>query len=204
MIIVAGLGNPGKGYSSSRHNIGFMVVDELAKGLGVSLKKKGFRSHYAQGSIEEKRLLLLKPDTYMNRSGEALSDVFEFFKIPTKDLIVVYDEMDLPLGNIRVKVGGGSAGHRGIESIISSLGQSDFIRVRVGIGKPVKKSQAIDHVLSQFEKDEKKLVNRTVDRAKDAVLEIVLSGAKNAMNKFNRKAEVTIDPQTVINEQERK
>ncbi len=204
MIIVAGLGNPGKGYSSSRHNVGFMVIDELAKGLSVSLKKKGFRSHYAQASIEEKRLLLLKPDTYMNRSGEALSDVIEFFKIPAKDLIVVYDEMDIPLGNIKVKIGGGSAGHRGIESIINSLGQSDFIRVRVGIGKPVQRSQGIDHVLSQFEKDEKKLVNRVVDRAKDAVLEIVLSGAENAMNKFNRKAEVTIDPPTTINEQERK
>jgi PTH1 family peptidyl-tRNA hydrolase len=204
MIIVVGLGNPGKGYSSSRHNVGFMVIDELAKGLGVNLKKKGFRSHYAQASIEEKRLLLLKPDTYMNRSGEALSDVIEFFKIPTEDLIVVHDEMDLPLGNIKVKVGGGSAGHRGIESIINSLGQSDFIRVRVGIGKPVQKSQAIGHVLSQFEKDEKELVNIVVNRAKDAVLEIVLSGAENAMNKFNRRAEETIDPQTTINEQERK
>jgi PTH1 family peptidyl-tRNA hydrolase len=194
MILVAGLGNPGREYSSSRHNVGFIVIDELAKRLGVSLKKKGFKGHYTQASIEEKKLLLLKPDTYMNRSGEALSDIVEFFKIPTKDIIVVYDEMDLPLGNIKVKVGGGSAGHKGIRSIINSLGSSEFIRVRVGIGKPVQRSEAIDHVLSEFEKEEKKLVNDAINRAQDAVLEIALRGAESAMNKFNRKPGVTIEP----------
>jgi len=157
MILVAGLGNPGKGYASSRHNIGFIVIDELAKRLGVSVKKKGFRSHYAQAPIDEKKLI-----------------------------IAVYDEMDLSLGSIKVKVGGGSAGHKGIQSIINSLGDSDFIRVRVGIGKPVQKSEVIDHVLSQFEKEEKKLVKDAIVKAADAVIEIVQRGAESAMNKFNK------------------
>ena len=186
MILVAGLGNPGKGYASSRHNIGFIVIDELAKRLGVSVKKKGFRSHYAQAPIDEKKLILLKPVTYMNRSGEAVSEAAEFFKIPAKDIIAVYDEMDLSLGSIKVKVGGGSAGHKGIQSIINSLGDSDFIRVRVGIGKPVQKSEVIDHVLSQFEKEEKKLVKDAIVKAADAVIEIVQRGAESAMNKFNK------------------
>ncbi|KRT64977.1 MAG: peptidyl-tRNA hydrolase, peptidyl-tRNA hydrolase, PTH1 family [Candidatus Dadabacteria bacterium CSP1-2] len=194
MILVAGLGNPGKGYASSRHNIGFIVIDELAKRLGVSVKKKGFRSHYAQAPIDEKKLILLKPDTYMNRSGEAVSEAAEFFKIPAKDVIVVYDEMDLSLGSIKVKVGGGSAGHKGIQSIINSLGDSDFIRVRVGIGKPIQKSETVGHVLSGFEKEEKKLAKELIVRAADAVIEIVLRGAESAMNKFNKKPEVTPKP----------
>ena len=194
MILVAGLGNPGKGYDSSRHNIGFIVIDELAKRLGVSVKKKGFRSHYAQAPIDEKKLILLKPDTYMNRSGEAVSEAAEFFKIPAKDIIAVYDEMDLSLGSIKVKVGGGSAGHKGIQSIINSLGDSDFIRVRVGIGKPIQKSETVGHVLSGFEKEEKKLAKELIVRAADAVIEIVLRGAESAMNKFNKKPEVTPKP----------
>ncbi|MGH7801361.1 MAG: aminoacyl-tRNA hydrolase [Thermodesulfobacteriota bacterium] len=194
MILVAGLGNPGKGYASSRHNIGFIVIDELAKRFGVGLKKKGFRSHYAQESLEDKKLILLKPDTFMNRSGEAISEAAEFFKIPAKDIIVVYDEMDLSLGSIKVKVGGGSAGHKGIQSIINSLGDSDFIRVRVGIGKPVQKSEVVDHVLSQFEKEEKKLAKELIVRVADAVIEIVLRGAESAMNKFNKKPEVISQP----------
>lgn len=188
MILVAGLGNPGKGYSSSRHNVGFIVVDELTKRLGASLKK-GFRSLYTEAYLEEKKLILLKPETYMNRSGEAVLGAVEFFKIPIKDIIVVHDEMDLPLGNIKVKIGGGSAGHKGIQSIISSLGDNGFIRVRVGIGKPTQKSEVIGHVLSRFEKEEKKIIEYAVNRAADVVLEITLRGVEDAMNKFNRKSE---------------
>ena len=189
MILVAGLGNPGKEYSSSRHNVGFIVVDEIAKRLGISLKKKGFRSLYAEVLLEEKKLLLLKPQTYMNLSGDAVSDAVEFFKIPPKDIIVVYDEIDLPLGSIRIKTGGGSAGHKGVLSIINCLGESDFVRVRVGIGKPIQKSEIIGHVLSGFEREEQKIMEDTVSRAADAILEIILRGLQNAMNKFNRRSE---------------
>ncbi|MBI2486019.1 MAG: aminoacyl-tRNA hydrolase [Deltaproteobacteria bacterium] len=187
MILVVGLGNPGKEYSLSKHNIGFMVVDELANRLGVSLNKIGFTSGYGEALVEEKKIIFLKPRTYMNRSGKAVSGFVDFFKILPGDLILVYDEMDLPLGNLKIKVGGGSAGHKGIESIITSLGDDSFIRVRVGIGKPGQKSETVNHVLSKFKKDEKKIVEDALVRAADAVLEIVARGVESAMNKFNRK-----------------
>lgn len=187
MILVAGLGNPGKEYSSSRHNIGFMVVDEIARRLGVNIKKRGFKSLFAESFLEGKKLLLLKPQTYMNLSGEAISDAVEFFKIPLKDVIVVHDEIDLPLGSMKIKTGGGSAGHKGVQSIISRLGDSGFVRVRVGIGKPIQKSEVIDHVLSGFEGGEKRIMEDMVDRTADAVSEIILRGLDSAMNKFNRK-----------------
>lgn len=187
MILVAGLGNPGKEYSSSRHNVGFIVVDEIAKRLGISLKKKGFRSLFAEALLEEKKIILLKPQTYMNLSGDAVSDAVEFFKISLKDIIVVHDEIDLPLGSMKIKTGGGSAGHKGVRSIINCLGDSGFVRVRVGVGKPLQKSEVIGHVLSGFGKEEKRIMEDMVVRAADAVLEIILRGLESAMNKFNRK-----------------
>lgn len=189
MILIAGLGNPGKEYSSSRHNIGFRVIDEISKRLGISLKKKSFRSRFAEALLDGKKLILLKPQTYMNLSGDAVSNVVQFFKILPKELIVVYDEIDLPLGNIKIKTGGGSAGHKGVQSIINCLGDCGFVRVRVGIGKPIQKSEIIGHVLSGFEKEETKIMEDMVVRAADAVLEIILRGLESAMNKFNRKSE---------------
>jgi PTH1 family peptidyl-tRNA hydrolase len=123
----------------------------------------------------------------MNRSGKAVSEFVGFFKILPGDVILVYDEMDLPLGNLKIKVGGGSAGHKGIESIITALGDDSFTRVRVGIGKPGQKSETVNHVLSKFQKDEKKIVEDALGRAADAVLEIMARGVESAMNKFNRK-----------------
>jgi PTH1 family peptidyl-tRNA hydrolase len=166
-----------------------MAVDELAKRLRISIKKKGLRSPYTEASLEEKKLVLLKPQTYMNRSGEAVLDAVGFFKIPVKNIIVVHDEIDLPLGNIKVKVGGGSAGHKGIQSMISHLGDSGFMRVRVGIGKPTEKPDVINHVLSSFKKEEEKIIKDVITRAADAVLEIILRGVESAMNKFNIKPE---------------
>lgn len=191
MILVVGLGNPGKEYSLSKHNIGFMVVDELANRLGVSLNKIGFTSVYGEALFEEKKVVLLKPQTYMNRSGKSVSEFVGFFKILARDVISVYDEMDLTFGNLKIKVGGGSAGHNGIESIITSIGDDSFIRVRVGIGKPGQKSETVSHVLSRFRKDEKKIVEDALGRAADAVLEIIARGVENAMNKFNRKPDNT-------------
>lgn len=187
MILVAGLGNPGKEYSLSRHNVGFIVIDEIAKRLGISLKKKGFRSLFAEALLEEKKIILLKPQTYMNLSGDAVSDAVEFFKISLKDIIVVHDEIDLPLGSMKIKTGGGSAGHKGVRSIVNCLGDSGFVRVRVGVGKPLQKSEVIGHVLSGFGKEEKRIMEDMVVRAADAVLEIILRGLESAMNKFNRK-----------------
>jgi PTH1 family peptidyl-tRNA hydrolase len=189
MILVAGLGNPGKDYSFSRHNIGFMAVDELADRLGAKINKRGFRSLHGEALVQGKKLILLKPQTYMNLSGQAVSNTAGFFKIPAKDIIVVYDEMDLALGGIRIRVGGGSAGHKGIESIIMNLGNPNFIRVRIGIGKPVQKSKAVNHVLSGFKEGEKEAIKNVLTKAADAILEIILNGVESAMNKFNRREE---------------
>jgi PTH1 family peptidyl-tRNA hydrolase len=187
MILAVGLGNPGKAYSRSKHNLGFMVVDEVASRIGATLSKKGFAALYGEAVHEEKKLLLLKPQTYMNRSGQSVSQAAEFFKITAEEIIVVYDEMDLPLGNLKIRLGGGSAGHKGIESIIGHLGDDNFVRVRLGIGKPGEKSKAVSHVLSQFTKEENSIIEGMVNRAADAVLEVIANGVESAMNKFNKK-----------------
>jgi PTH1 family peptidyl-tRNA hydrolase len=193
MILVVGLGNPGKKYSLSKHNIGFMVVDELAKRLGGSLNRIGSTSLYGEALFEEEKIVFLKPQTYMNRSGQAVSEFVDFYKIPPGNIISVYDELDLPLGNLKIKMGGGSAGHKGIESIITALGDDSFIRVRVGIGKPGQRSETVNHVLSSFNKDEIKMVEDALGRAADAVLEIATRGVESAMNKFNRKPDNLIN-----------
>lgn len=187
MLLVVGLGNPGKKYSSSRHNIGFMVIDEVAKRLEIVLKKKGFNSLYCEAVIDHKKIVLLKPQTFMNQSGRAVHEAVNFYKISTNEVIVVQDEIDLPAGMMQIRSGGGSAGHRGIDSIIRCLGESDFIRIRVGIGRPSAKPQVVNHVLSEFESDERETMKVMIERAADAVLETILYGLEKAMNKFNRK-----------------
>jgi peptidyl-tRNA hydrolase, PTH1 family len=187
MILVAGLGNPGKKYTNTKHNIGFLVVDEIGKRVGIELKKNKFKGIFGEGFTGDIKLALLKPETYMNLSGESVSSIKNFYDIPTENIIVVYDEMDLPLGDIRIKSGGGSAGHNGIKSIISSLGSGEFTRVRVGIGKPLAKDSGAGHVLSGFSKDEGKIVKESIMRAADAVFAITEDGLERAMNKYNTK-----------------
>lgn len=186
MILIAGLGNPGKKYTNTKHNIGFQVVDDIASTLGIDLNKKKFSGAFGEGFLAGEKLLLLKPETYMNLSGQSISSASNFYDIDADNIIVVYDEMDLPLGTIRIKSGGGSAGHNGIKSMISSLGTDAFKRVRVGIGKPFKDSGA-SHVLSGFSKSEADLVKESIGRASDAVLAIIEKGIEKAMNEFNTK-----------------
>ena len=187
MILVAGLGNPGKKYTNTKHNIGFLVVDEIGKRVGIELKKNKFKGVFGEGLTGDIKLLLLKPQTYMNLSGESVLSIKNFYDIPTDNIIVVYDEMDLPLGHIRIKSGGGSAGHNGIKSIISSLGTDEFARVRVGIGKPLVKDSGTGHVLSGFNKDEARTVTDSIKRAADAVFAIIEKGLERAMNEYNTK-----------------
>ena len=186
MILVAGLGNPGKKYSNTKHNVGFLVVEEIGKRVGIELNKNKFRGTFGEGRSGEDKLILLKPETYMNLSGESVSSARNFYDIPAENIIVVYDEMDLPLGSVRIKSGGGSAGHKGIKSIISSLGTDGFNRVRVGIGKPLKESGA-SHVLSGFSKAEADMIQDSINRAADAVLAIISEGIERAMNEYNTK-----------------
>ena len=185
MTLVVGLGNPGKKYAKTKHNVGFLVIDEIGEKVGIELNKKKFKGIYGEGAVNGGKLLLLKPETYMNLSGEAVSSIKNFYDIPTDNIIVVHDEMDLELGIIRIKSGGGSAGHKGIKSIISRIGSEDFKRVRIGIGKPIVKDEGADHVLKGFKGDEGKIIQDTIARAAEAVLCIMSEGLEKAMNKYN-------------------
>lgn len=188
MFLIAGLGNPGKEYENTRHNVGFLTIDKIAEDVGVKITKKGFQGLYNLGQFEESKILLLKPQTYMNNSGNALREAREFYKIDTDKIIVIHDEMDLPLQRIKLKKDGGSAGHNGIKSIIQNIGSDDFARVRVGVGKPYDKDKVVKHVLSGFNKEERQKLDKVVENAADCIYEIITSGIDKAMNKFNIRA----------------
>lgn len=186
-FLVAGLGNPGPEYENTRHNIGFGVLDRLAERFNTEITKSGYSSLYAEVTYSENKIFLLKPQTFMNNSGRAVSEIKKFFKIPTKNLIIIYDELDLPLGSFKIKSGGGAAGHNGIRSILNSLGDDKFTRIRFGIGKPSSREKTVSHVLSRFSKDENHIVDDMIDKAGEAVMEIIDNGVNSAMNKFNSK-----------------
>lgn len=183
--LIAGLGNPGSAYENTRHNVGFRAAERAAERLGSKIGRKKFRSLCAEAVYSDEKLLIIKPQTFMNASGEAVREAKEFYKIGLERIIVVYDELDLALGNIRVNRGGGSAGHNGIRSIIASLGSGEFCRVRIGIGKPRGEKEAKDHVLSVFAADERDAAAEMVETAVEAMFEIISRGVDSAMNRFN-------------------
>ena len=154
---------------------------------GIEISKAGYKGLYGKGEYLNNTLYLLKPQTFMNRSGESVKEIKNFYKIPSGQMIVIHDELDISLGNLKVKDGGGTAGHNGLESIKANIGDSDFLRIRVGIGKPDMKGKTVKHVLSSFYKEEIEILNETVEKATDAIEEIISNGARSAMNKFNEK-----------------
>jgi len=182
--LIVGLGNPGLRYHRSRHNVGFMVVEQFAGDHELSFARKRFNTEIAEGNVGEHRVMIAKPQTFMNLSGEAVGKLFAFYKIAPHDLLVVYDDLDLPLGKMRMRPKGGAGGHHGMESIISCIGTSDFPRLRVGIGRPNPDAD-VDHVLGNFEGDEKKLMDETFDNASQAIELWLKDGLNAAMNKFN-------------------
>lgn len=190
MRLVVGLGNPGSEYSSTKHNLGYLVVDEIGNRVGVDVTKKKFNGLFGEGFFNDEKLFLLKPETYMNRSGYSVSSAVKFYNIPPKKIIVIHDELDLPIGVVRIKAGGGSAGHKGVISIIGELGSGDFARIRIGIGKPESRSVTVSHVLSKFKKEEKVIVQESVLKGADAALEIIQHGLTKAMNKFNIRQDI--------------
>jgi peptidyl-tRNA hydrolase, PTH1 family len=191
MKLIAGLGNPGREYAGTRHNVGFMVLEELAARHRLSFNQQKFEADTAAGQMGSEKVLLLKPQTFMNLSGQSVVPAARFYKVAAVDLVVVHDELDLPLGRIQVKLGGGAGGHNGVKSILGLLGEDGFVRVRVGIGKPEvageKRNSVVGHVLGGFGKDEQKLAEQVIARAADAVERVVEKGAAVAMNEFNRK-----------------
>ena len=183
--LVVGLGNPGRDYREDRHNVGFMLVDRLAIRLDVSLNRLRSKALVGSATYETNKIILAKPQTYMNASGQAVQGLTRFYKLPLSNLLVAHDDLDLPLGAIRIRPGGGSAGQKGVTSIIERLDAQDFPRLRLGIGRPPGQMDAADYVLQDFSDAEMTIISETLTRAVDAVLAFVLQGLEAAMNKFN-------------------
>jgi PTH1 family peptidyl-tRNA hydrolase len=183
-LLVAGLGNPGPGHERDRHNVGWMVVDELARRRDASFKSK-FNGRIGELRIDDSRLALLKPETFMNESGRSIAAAARFYKVPIDDVLVVHDEVDLELGRLQARAGGGLAGHNGLRSIAQMLGGAEFLRLRVGVGRPGRGDprDVADFVLSPFEAHEDK--DEIVARAADAVETIAREGLEEAQRRFN-------------------
>ncbi len=185
MKLIIGLGNPGVKYESTRHNIGFLALDKIAAFHNISISLKGFDASYGKGTICNHHVILAKPQTFMNISGISVSKFAGYFKIDLSDLIVIHDDIDLPLTTIRIKEGGGHAGHKGLISIIDQFSDAEFSRVRIGIGRPPDNTTVERYVLESFTADEMNVLPLIIETASDAVTAIIASGIQWAMNKYN-------------------
>ncbi len=185
-FIIAGLGNPGRQYKGNRHNVGFMVLDRMAARLGETFSRVEMKALVAKGTYQGHRLILVKPQTYMNESGQAVGALARFYKVPLENILIIYDDVDLPFGALRLRPGGGSAGQKGMKSIIERLGSEQFPRLRVGIDHPPGRMEAADYVLQDFSRAELESLPQILDNAADAVLVYATAGLDQAMNQFNR------------------
>jgi len=187
MKIVVGLGNPGRKYERTRHNAGFMAVDELARAAGIDLSQEKCHALLGKGSLGTEKVVLAEPQTYMNDSGRSVAALLKDSYASAAELIVLHDELDLAAGVVRVKTGGGHGGHNGLRSIIEYLGTADFVRVRIGIGRPLPGADTADYVLSPFFAEEREAAAAAVVAAAEAARVIVSQGVTKAMNQFNQK-----------------
>lgn len=185
MKLIVGLGNPEKDYSSTRHNMGFNVLNELAKEYDIDISRNKFEAEFGSGIIENEKVILIKPQTFMNASGRSVIEFVNFYKVSLEDLIVVYDDMDIDISNIRVRKAGSPGSHNGMKSIVNILADDRFPRVRVGIGKPVFEDDIINYVIGPIPEEELPGLKEGVSKAKDALIEILKNGIDSAMNKFN-------------------
>jgi PTH1 family peptidyl-tRNA hydrolase len=188
-FIIVGLGNPGREFRETRHNIGFMLLNRLAERLGIEFSRMESKSLVTKGDYRGHRLILAKPMTYMNLSGQAVSSLVRFYKITLENLLVAYDDVDLPLGTLRLRPAGGAGGHKGLQSIIQQIGTPDFPRLRLGIGRPPGKKSAASYVLKDFSADENEFLPVILDRGVDAALTYVTDGIDIAMNNYNSSIE---------------
>ena len=189
MKLLAGLGNPGKQYARTRHNVGFRVIDHVAVRHGIRISREKFQSLLGEGVLRsgasQSRVVLVKPLTFMNLSGSALQAAAHFYRIGPEDTVVVHDDLDLPFGKLRIRARGGDSGQRGVRSILETLGEENFVRLRVGIGRPQTPMDPADYVLQIFSAEEEARLPEVLDRAADALETVVLEGPLAAMNRFN-------------------
>ena len=190
MYIIVGLGNPGKQYAHTRHNVGFDTIDILAERYRISVDTKKHKALYGKGMIEGRKVILAKPQTFMNLSGESVRELIDFYKIDeAKELIVIYDDISLEPGQLRLRAKGSAGGHNGIKNIIAHLGGQEFGRVKVGIGEKPKGYDLADYVLGNFSKEERQKMDASLERAADAVVRILVDDMASAMNEYNKKVE---------------
>lgn len=186
MTLIVGLGNPGKEYRWTRHNMGFLVLDAWARAHSLTFATRKFSAKIGTGAVFRKKVLLAKPMTFMNLSGQSIAPLVRYFKVPPEDLVIVHDDLDLAPGRVKIKSGGGDGGHQGLRSAVECLGTQEFVRVRVGIGRPPDGLTATEYVLEEFNGEEKGVLKETVERATRAVEIILSEGVVKAMNEFNR------------------
>jgi len=189
VFFIVGLGNPGSKYADTRHNVGFEVVDLLADRAGVTVSDKKFKARVARGRLAGADCFFMKPETYMNLSGESVGPALGFFKGDVSDVVVVHDDLDIDVGRLKLKVGGGHGGHNGLRSLMRHLPSDRFLRVRLGVGRPPAQWDPADYVLSRFAAEERGAVEDAVEAAADAVEMIVTKGMSRAMERFNRKVD---------------
>lgn len=183
--LIVGLGNPGLAYRHNRHNVGFMVADALADKLEIPLKRVKFKAQIGNGKLVDIPVIIAKPLTFMNNSGEAVAPLVRYFKVPLERLLVIHDDMDLPLGTLRMRPSGGSAGHNGMLSIFDKLGTNAIPRLRVGIGRPPGRMDPADYVLQDFPRSEEELLSMVIAQACEAALAFITTGLEKAMNTYN-------------------
>ena len=190
MYIIAGLGNPTKEYENTRHNVGFAVIDRLADKYNIDVSERKHRGFCGKGMIEGQKVLLVKPQTFMNLSGESIRSVMDYYKITPEELIVIYDDISLNPGQLRIRKKGSAGGHNGMKNIIAHLGTSEFPRIKVGVGEKPPQMDLKDYVLSRFSKGEKELMEQAFQEAALAAVMMITEGADRAMNHFNTKKKV--------------
>jgi PTH1 family peptidyl-tRNA hydrolase len=187
VFLVVGLGNPGDAYVRTRHNAGFMVLDKLAESFSVAVEKKKFDALFGRGLIKGSEVILAKPMAFMNLSGIPVQKILKYFKMPFEDMLVIHDDIDLAFGRLQIKENGGHGGHKGLKSIIETVGSNNFVRLRIGIGRSEDNIDVANYVLGRFNTNEKKVLDRITKIAHDAVVATICKGAKEAMNIFNDK-----------------
>jgi len=193
MKLIVGLGNPGRNYSNNRHNVGFICLNHFAKTQCIRFDKKQGNARIGMGEVVGNKIVVARPQTYMNLSGESVNRLRRKFNISLNELLVIHDDLDLPLGRIRIRWGGGSGGHKGVDSIITWLRSQDFLRIRVGIGRPnitedpgeISEADIVDYVLSNFTSDEKQIITMVIPKVSEAILCLLTEGPVAAMNKYN-------------------
>ena len=184
-FLIIGLGNPGREYRETRHNVGFMLLDKLSLKLNARFTRMQSKALVASSIFKERKIILAKPQTFMNLSGQSVQGLLHFYKLPLENLLIAHDDLDLPVGTIRIRPDGRSAGQRGMSSTIEKLGTDEFPRLRLGIGRPPGQMQAPDYVLQNFAEGDQTIISETIDRAVEAVLLWVTDGLDTAMNKYN-------------------